>query len=98
MFPSTLFHCLLLPFLLSLKEQLRILATCPILWVHLTDDEWTGAGTRGNRRTWNVPGAVHLEWLNLVNSDEHQTVKPATELRAMLKERVVTPDKQVITY
>ena len=45
-----------------------------------------------------MPESVHLEWLNLVTSDKHQTVKPATELRAMLEESGVTPDKQGITY
>ena len=64
-----------------------------------SDDEWTGAsGTRGNRRVGYVPESVHLEWLNLATSDKHQTVKPATELRAMLEESGVTPDKQGITY
>ena len=63
-----------------------------------SDDEWTGAGARGNKRAGHVPGAVHLEWLNFVTSDKHQTVKPAAELRAMLEDRGVTPDKQVITY
>ena len=63
-----------------------------------SDDEWSGAGARGNKRAGHVPGAVHLEWLNFVTGDKHQTVKPAAELRAMLEERGVTPDKQVITY
>ena len=63
-----------------------------------SDDEWTGAGARGNRRAGHIPGAVHLEWLNFVTSDKYQTVKPAAELRAMLEERGVTPDKQIITY
>ena len=63
-----------------------------------SEDEWTGAGARGNKRAGHVPGAVHLEWLNFVTSDKHQTVKPAHELRAMLEESGVTPDKQVITY
>ena len=30
-----------------------------------SDDEWSGAGARGNKRAGHVPGAVHLEWLNL---------------------------------
>ena len=63
-----------------------------------SDGEWTGASDRGNRRAGHVPGAVHLEWLNFITRDKHQTVKPAHELRAMLEERGVTPDKQVITY
>ena len=60
--------------------------------------EYTGENNRGNQRAGHVPGAVHLEWLNFVTTDKHRTVKPADEIRAMLEERGVTPDKQVITY
>lgn len=63
-----------------------------------SDGEWEGTNDRGNQRAGHVPGAVHLEWLNFVTSDKHQTIKPARELRAMLEERGVTRDKQVITY
>ena len=63
-----------------------------------SDGEWDGTNDRGNRRAGRVPGAVHLEWLNLVTDDAYQTFRPAHELRAMLEERGVTPEKQVITY
>ena len=63
-----------------------------------SDGEWLGTNNRRNRRAGHVPGAVHLEWLNFVTGDKHQTIKPSHELRAMLEERGVTPDKQVITY
>ena len=60
--------------------------------------EYTGENNRSNQRAGHVPGAIHLEWLNFVTGDKHRTVKPADEIRAMLEERGVTPDKQVITY
>ena len=63
-----------------------------------SDGEWEGTNDRGNKRAGRIPGAVHLEWLNLVTSDRHQTFKPAGEVRAMLAALGVTPDKQVITY
>ena len=63
-----------------------------------SDGEWMGTNDRGNRRAGHIPGAIHLEWLNFVTSDKHQTIRPARELRAMLEERGVTPGKQVITY
>ena len=63
-----------------------------------SDGEWRGTTNRGNKRAGHVPGAVHLEWLNFITEDKHQTIKPANELRAMLEEIGVTPDKQVITY
>ena len=63
-----------------------------------SDAEWEGTNDRGNRRAGHVPGAVHLEWLNFVTRDRHRTIRPAGELRAMLEERGLTPDKQVIVY
>jgi thiosulfate/3-mercaptopyruvate sulfurtransferase len=63
-----------------------------------SDGEWLGTNNRRNQRAGHVPGAVHLEWLNFVTDDKYQTIKPAHELRGMLEERGVTPDKQVITY
>ena len=63
-----------------------------------SDAEWEGTNDRGNMRAGRVPGAVHLEWLNFITSDRHRTIKPTHELRAMLAERGITPDKRVITY
>ena len=63
-----------------------------------SDGEWDGTNDRGNRRAGHVPGAVHLEWVNFVTDDVFRTFKPAHELRAMLKERGVIPEKQIITY
>ena len=63
-----------------------------------SDEEWDGSNSRGNARAGRVPGAVHLEWLNLITSDRHRTFKPASELSPMLEAKGVTPDKNVITY
>ena len=45
-----------------------------------------------------MPGAVHLEWLNFVESDKYQTFKTASELRKMLSDLGVSPEKEVISY
>ena len=63
-----------------------------------SDGEWEGTNDRGNKRSGHVPEAIHLEWLNFITDDKHRTFKAASELRAMLEEGGVTPDKQVITY
>lgn len=63
-----------------------------------SDGEWDGSNDRGNKRAGRIPGAVHLEWLNFVTDDEHQTIKPASELRAMLEEAGATPEREVVTY
>ena len=63
-----------------------------------SDGEWDGSVDRGNKRSGRIPGAVHLEWLNFITDDSYRTIKPASELRAMLEERGITPDKEIITY
>ncbi len=63
-----------------------------------SDGEWDGSNSRGNQRVGRIPGAVHLEWLNLVTADKYKTIKPADELRGMLEAVGATPDKDVVTY
>jgi thiosulfate/3-mercaptopyruvate sulfurtransferase len=63
-----------------------------------TDDEWLGTNNRGNQRAGHVPGAVHLEWLNFVTSDDRRVFKPASELRAMLRDVGINPEQEVVTY
>ena len=63
-----------------------------------SDEEWDGSNDRGNKRAGRVPGSVHLEWLNFVTNDTHRTIKPAGELRTILEEHGITPDKEVIPY
>ena len=43
------------------------------------------------------PSAVHLEWLNYVDSKTKE-FKPAEELRAMFQKIGVVPEREVITY
>jgi len=62
-----------------------------------SDEEWTGANARGTKRGGRVPSAVHLEWLNYVDSKTKE-FKPAEELRAMFHKVGVVPEREVITY
>ena len=63
-----------------------------------SDGEWTGANDRGNRRVGHMPGAVHVEWLDFLEDDEHKTFKEAGELRTLLERAGVPPDREVVTY
>ena len=45
----------------------------------------------------HIPGAVRLDWRELV-SEESRGLLTVPELRAVLEERGVTPDKQVLLY
>ena len=68
-----------------------------VIWDVRSDGEWDGSMTRGNKRVGHVPGAVHLEWFNLMDSDTNE-FKPAAEIRRILTEHGITPDKNVYTY
>ncbi len=62
------------------------------------DDEWTGAGNpHKNQRVGHIPGAIHLEWVRLVDPDHH-TFKPADQLRAELDAAGVRPDRETVTH
>ena len=63
-----------------------------------SDGEWTGANNRGNKRAGRIPGAVHLEWLHFVHDRPYRTFKEAGELRSLLEQAGVPPDREVVTY
>jgi thiosulfate/3-mercaptopyruvate sulfurtransferase len=63
-----------------------------------TDDEWTGANKRGGPRGGRIPGAVHFEWTNFMTDGDVPVLRTAEEIRKMLADVGITPDKNVITY
>ena len=68
-----------------------------VFWDVRSDAEWTGANQRGTQRGGRIPGAVHLEWLHTLESPV-RTLKQPAELRRMLADLGITPDKRVSTY
>ena len=58
----------------------------------------------GTRKGWNapprlghLPGAIHLEWAELFDSD-NGTLKPAAELTTLLWAKGITPQATVVSY
>ena len=45
----------------------------------------------------HIPGAVRLDWRELVDTDA-RTVRPEAELRSLLGERGIAPEKRVVLY
>ena len=45
----------------------------------------------------HVPGAVRLDWRELVD-EETRGLKPEADLRAILEDRGITPDRRVVLY
>ena len=48
-------------------------------------------------RPGHIQGAVHLDWLELIDP-ETKTFKPASQLRALLESKGITPEREVNTY
>jgi thiosulfate/3-mercaptopyruvate sulfurtransferase len=68
-----------------------------VIWDVRSDGEYNGTDSRGNKRVGHIPGAVHLEWFNVVDRTTHR-LKPPPEIRRMLSEKGITSDKLVHTY
>ena len=68
-----------------------------VIWDVRSDGEWDGSEPRGNQRAGHVPGAVHLEWFNVMDRQTHR-FRPASEIRQLLGDHGITPDKKVYTY
>ncbi len=60
-----------------------------------SDDEYMGRNIRA-ARGGAIPGAVHLEWTN--NLDSTGRYKSEAELKQMYQDLGVTPDKEIIPY
>jgi thiosulfate/3-mercaptopyruvate sulfurtransferase len=45
-----------------------------------------------------IPGAVNLDWFNVMDKERNMRLKPEAELRALMEERGLTKDKTVVTY
>jgi len=61
-----------------------------------------GAVLVDTREEWeyeesHIPGAVRVDWRELVD-EESRGVRPEAELRALLEERGVTPDRRAVLY
>ena len=61
-------------------------------------DEFSGEEQRSTR-SGHIPGAVNLEWRNFVQIDDDVPFfKSPDEIAALLEERGITPDKEVVTH
>lgn len=59
--------------------------------------EYRGEDVRA-ARGGHIPGAVNLNWTDTLDVDRRKRFRPADELRAMLEQRGVTPDREVVAY
>ncbi len=59
--------------------------------------EYAGEDLRA-ARGGHIPGAVNLEWTQALDADNFNRLRPAAELRRLLEERGITPDREIVTY
>lgn len=70
-----------------------------LFWDTRSEGEYSGADPRNNppHRAGHLPKAVHLEWTDLTDIATGM-FKPAAEMRALLANKGITPEKEVVAY
>ena len=68
-----------------------------LVWDVRSRGEYTGENPRHNRRAGHMPGATHLEWVDMMDEETH-TFKPADEMRRILSSRGITPEREVVAH
>ena len=68
-----------------------------IFWDVRRPGEYDGTEGVNNPRTGHVPGAIHLEWTELLDP-ESRTFRAASELRPLLESRGITPEAEIECY
>lgn len=69
-----------------------------VIWDVRSLAEYTGENDRGNRFSGHVPGAPHLEWTEVMDTEGQCCFRSPDEIRGMLEEKGITPEVQVYTY
>jgi len=59
--------------------------------------EYRGENRRAER-AGHIPGAVNFDWVNEIDRTRNLRLRPAEELKQLLSQMGVTPDKEVIAY
>jgi thiosulfate/3-mercaptopyruvate sulfurtransferase len=62
-----------------------------------TPAEYAGEDVR-SARGGHIPGAANFDWTLAIDRERNLRLKPEAELRAMLEERGLTPDKEIVAH
>jgi len=79
----------------ALMQQLK--DDPPTLIDSRTIEEFTGESVRANHGG-RIPGAVHFEWTDAIDTNNAGRLLPEQTLHNMLNERGVDPSKPVVVY
>ncbi len=58
--------------------------------------EYRGETPGGASKAGRIPGAIHIEWRETLTAE--RTFKPDPEIRKILTDQGVTPDREIVTY
>ena len=62
-----------------------------------TREEYDGVRTLAGRGG-HIPGAIHFNWLDAIDSKRNLRLKPDHELIAMLSQRDIAPEHEIVVY
>lgn len=68
-----------------------------VIWDARSIEEFNGSKITA-RRNGHIPGAINLDWLELVNPDDDWRLQPLPTLANKLEALGITSDKQIITH
>jgi thiosulfate/3-mercaptopyruvate sulfurtransferase len=70
-----------------------------VIWDVRSKEEHEGTDVRPNKRHGHIPGAVHMEWLDLLEPPVRSgMLLPADEISRRLTALGMTPDKRIVTH
>ena len=61
-------------------------------------EEFDGSDRAGNRRVGHPPGAVRVEWSDVLADDGSDGFRPAAEIDALLRRRGLAPGDEIVAY
>jgi thiosulfate/3-mercaptopyruvate sulfurtransferase len=67
------------------------------VWDARSADEYAGRRS-GSRRAGHIPGAINLDWLELMDRSRNLRLADPEQLRQRLAALGLTPDKQIVTH
>ena len=79
----------------ELKERYNAPET--VVWDVRSRGEYTGENPRHNQRPGHIPGASHMEWVEMIDP-ETDMFKSAEEMRRLLTAKGITPEKEVFAH
>ncbi|MFP8966353.1 sulfurtransferase [Pokkaliibacter sp. CJK22405] len=68
------------------------------VWDARAFEEYTGEKAVNVKQAGHIPGAIWLEWTELLESKELPRLKPEAELKTLLESRGLSQDKTIVTH